>query len=167
MFLVRGLSVSFVSITGLERQFGLDIDRSTMVKLKKLKFKGRAEPTIMRKKKTDADTPEQDGANKENDPLAKFPYPYEAGVTSEELAKKKAAEVSVLSNGHSDVKMVRTRTNYGPMLGCVQLFLVARNLYLICEIFLLNGYSDFFYLCKLQLQCDILTKHAAVGYKLV
>lgn len=61
-----------------------------------MKFKGRVEPTVMRKRKADGDA--NDGAkkdsNKENDPLSKFPYPYEQNVTSEELANKKAKEVS-------------------------------------------------------------------------
>lgn len=33
------------------------------------------------------------GGNKENDPLAEFPYPYESGVSSEDLAKNKAKQV--------------------------------------------------------------------------
>ena len=83
-------------VTGLERQFGLRIDKDSVVKLSNLKFKGRVEPTVMRKRKADNDTNsggDSADANKENDPLSKFPYPYEQGVTSEELAKKKAKEV--------------------------------------------------------------------------
>lgn len=88
-------------LIGLEKQFGLQIDRETIVKLKHLNFKGRVEPTIMRKRKKDGgseaecngETESDAGANKENDPMGNFPYPYESGVTSEELARKQAQQV--------------------------------------------------------------------------
>lgn len=97
MYVELRIAYHFHHVAGLERQFGLTVDRSTMVKMQKLKFKGRAEPTVMRKQKEGGGGDSvANGTNKENDPLAQFPYPYENGVSSEELANRKAKEVSIV-----------------------------------------------------------------------
>lgn len=91
-------------LIGLEKHFGIEFDRESMVRMKQMKFKGVAQPTIMRKKNTSqqesngtdnagADGAGADGAGADGESPLQFPYPYESGLTSEELAERKAKEV--------------------------------------------------------------------------
>lgn len=81
----RGI-VEDTAIEGIEKQFGVKVDRKNM-KRPKLNYKGTPTATVIRSKANDGSKNLDD-----NDPLKNMPYPY-GDKTSAEKAKEMAEEV--------------------------------------------------------------------------
>ena len=81
------------AIDGIERQFGVKIDRKNL-KFPSIKFKGVPQATVIRTRKSESEqTNQEENRSSEKSVLDNFPYPYD-NLTSEEKAKQKEKEIA-------------------------------------------------------------------------
>lgn len=101
--------VEDTAIEGIEKQFGVDVDKNN-IRRPKLKYKGKPVATIIRNRTSEAEKNKQ--SKDDSDPLNNMPYPY-GDKTSAELAEEKAKEAQKLAKNKANQES-KTKSNLVP-----------------------------------------------------